>query len=181
MAKLMTTPERASSTHAESAFGFLRDRGFRLVDRLVSHGSSYRDGWQLQFASSTVRIRVQYLDMQFEVHFDRAGVHTDYLFVDRERFHRRSGFHGNMFPAQKLGAVIDQVAADIRDNYTQLLDGDAAEWANLARLLAAPAPKRGLPCYGCPTTARSRRRPRLLHGPGCLSDGCAAAAADAGR
>ena len=135
-------PEQADPSHAETAFAFLLDQGFRLDERLVTEGQSYRDGWRLGYAGGEVRVVVQYLDMQFEVFFERAGVRTDYLFVDRERFHQRSGLHGNMFTPQNLGPIVDRVAADIRDHYGPLLQGDESEWARIERLTRAPKEKR---------------------------------------
>jgi hypothetical protein len=137
--------EPAGLAQAEAAFGFLPSRGFRLVERHVTGGVSFRDGWRLSFEGPSVRVIVQYLDVQFEVHFERAGVRTDYLFIDRERFQRRSGYHGNMFSGAQLVPAIEQIAADIRDNYAAVLTGDDKEWATLASLAAEPAAKRRLP------------------------------------
>ena len=138
-------PDQVSPAHAEQAFDFLLRRGFTLRDRFVSEGKSFKDGWRLSFESPAVLVTVEYFDWQLEVHFERAGARIDYLFIDRERFHRRSGFHGNMFPPQELAPVIDQIAMDIRDRYAAILDGDEKEWTALSKLAAAPKTKRRLP------------------------------------
>jgi len=73
-------------------------------------------------------------DAQFEIHFERAGIIASYLAIDRDLFGRRSGFHGDMFPPQKLEGAVTRIADDIREHYDQILSGDEAEWARLARL-----------------------------------------------
>ena len=127
-------PDQASPAHAEAAFRFLGDLGFVPGDRSITGGESYRDGWRLAYASPTVTVTVEYLDQQFEVLFMRGDVEADYLLIDRERFGRRSGLHGDMFPPDKLGPVIDAVAADIRENYSAILRGDDDVWARIEKL-----------------------------------------------
>ena len=39
-----------------------------------------------------------------------------------------------MFPPQKLEGAVTRIADDIREHYDQILSGDEAEWARLARL-----------------------------------------------
>jgi hypothetical protein len=138
-------PEQASPAHAEAAFGFLWNLGFRLEDRLVTGGNTFRDGWQLQYAGADVRVTVQYFDAQFEVFFQRAAVVADYLFIDRELFGWRSGLHGNMFAPQKLAPIVDRIADDIRDHFGPILAGDEAAWGRIKKMLDAPKEKRRLP------------------------------------
>jgi hypothetical protein len=83
--------------------------------------------------------------MQFEVLFTRLGLTVDYRFIDRELLRRRSGLHGNMFPADKLAVVIPQVAEAIRHDFGLVLAGEESEWARIQRLVSAPATKPRLP------------------------------------
>jgi hypothetical protein len=76
------------------------------------------------------------MDMQFEVHFVRGEVTISYLQLDRDLFGRRSGFHGDMFPPQKLEVAIQRIAEDISTNYGKTLSGDDSEWNKIARLKA---------------------------------------------
>ena len=138
-------PDQASPGRAETAFGFLSDRGFRLQERSVSGGNTSHDGWQLVYSNNAVIVTVQYLDMQFEVFFIRAGFKADYLFLDRELFARRSGLHGSMFPPEKVGPVVDRVATNIQEQFQSILMGDDVEWARIERLVKAPASKARLP------------------------------------
>jgi hypothetical protein len=119
---------------AERLFQFLTTRGFTLEERWVTGGETFKDGWRLSYASPAVQVIVQYLDAQFEVHFRRAGVTASYLAIDRDLSGRRSGFHGDMFPPEKLEAAMTVIADDIRKHYDQILSGDEAEWARLSRL-----------------------------------------------
>lgn len=135
-------PEQASPAHAEAAFSFLSDRGFSRVERFVTGGDGFRDGWRLTYESAELRVTVQYMDAQFEVHFSRGELDASYLFVDRELFGRRSGFGGDMFPPQKLGPVIDRIAGDIRNNYGEVLAASPEVWRRIQRQLEAPATKR---------------------------------------
>jgi hypothetical protein len=104
----------------------------------VTGGESFKDGWSLTFAGPTVQLIVQYLDVQFEVHFVRDGIDVSYLEMDRDLFDRRSGFHGDMFPPEKLEGAITQIAKDIRENYAGTLSGDEDEWKRIAQLKSAP-------------------------------------------
>src|SRR5687767_4580380 len=106
-------PTQASPAVAEAAFQFLTDEGFTLRERWVSGGTSYRDGWRLTFAGSRTGVVVEYLDMQFEVRFVRDDVEISYLELDRDLHDRRSGFHGDMFPPEKLQSAIERIAQDI--------------------------------------------------------------------
>lgn len=134
-------PDQATPARAEAAFGFLAELGFHLADRHVTGGKLFRDGWRLIYASPGLKLTVQYLDTQFQVLFDRGGIETDYLFIDRELFGQRSGLDGNMFRPQNLAPIIELVAADIRDHFGSVLRGDDTEWARIQRLLDAPRPK----------------------------------------
>ncbi len=68
-------PMQANPDLAEGAFEFLITRGFTLEERWVTGGESFKDGWRLSYSSPAVRVIVQYLDAQFEIHFERAGRH----------------------------------------------------------------------------------------------------------
>jgi hypothetical protein len=68
------------------------------------------------------------------VHFERAGITASYLAIDRDLYGRRSGFHGDTFPPQKLEGAVTRIADDIRKHYDQFLSENEAEWARLARL-----------------------------------------------
>ena len=137
----MTHPDQASPQTAESLFGFLVQLGFKLEERWITGGESFRDGWRLSYSSLQVRVVIQYLDSQFEVHFLRAGISASYLDIDRDLFCRRSGFHGNMFPPRKLEAAMAQIADDIRKHYRSILSGDDGEWTRIERL-EGPGPSR---------------------------------------
>ena len=119
---------------AESAFEFLINRGFTLEERWVTGGESFKDGWRLSYSSPAIRLTVQYLDAQFEIHFERAGVSASYLAIDRDLFGRRSGFHGDMFPPQKLEGTVTRIAEDISKHYDRILSGDESEWTRIAGL-----------------------------------------------
>jgi hypothetical protein len=127
-------PIQASTQVAEKAFGFLVQLGFTLVERWVTGGESFRDGWRLSYSSPEVCVTVQYLDAQFEVHFTKSGTSASYLAIDRDLFDRRSGFHGDMFPPQKLEAAMERIAGDIREYYETILFGNEGEWTRIARL-----------------------------------------------
>jgi len=127
---------QASPRLAEDAFAFLGPLGFVLQERRVTGGDSFRDGWLLSFVGPKINLTVKYLDAQFEVHFLRAGLTVSYLEIDRDLFDRRSGFHGDMFPPQKLEGAIPRIAADIDAHYRGILAGDDEEWNRLVRLKA---------------------------------------------
>lgn len=138
-------PDHESPAVAENAFGFLTALGFTLQERWLTGGQSFRDGWRLSFSGPKVQLVVQYMDYQFEVHFVREGVDVSYLQLDRDLFGRRSGFHGDMFPPQKLKAAVNRIAEDIRENYVGTLSGDDSEWEKIARLKGQPPRPRRLP------------------------------------
>ena len=130
---------------AESAFAFLAQLGFSVEERWVTGGDSFRDGWRLSYLSPLVQVVVQYLDSQFEVHFKRGATSASYLAIDHGLFARRSGFHGNMFPPQKLENAIGRIAKDIREHYGPILIGDEGEWIRIARLEKAGSAAAQLP------------------------------------
>ena len=47
-----------------------------------------------------------------------------------------------MFPIEKLGPVIDNVAKDVEMNYEAVLRGDAAVWQKIEKLVLAPREKK---------------------------------------
>ena len=130
---------------AERSFAFIPERGFELVNRVPAPNDNFRQGWVLEYQSRLVEIRVEYLDWQFNVVFTHGPSKVSYLMIDRELHTRRSGLYGDMFPPEKLAGVIEQVAADIRANYSDVLAGEDAIWAKLKRLSEAPTAKGKLP------------------------------------
>jgi hypothetical protein len=127
-------PYQASPARAEAAFSFLIGLGYRLEAREVTGGGSYRDGWWLVYAGPHVRVTVEYLDQQLAVRFERAGVAADYLAIDRNLMGWRSGLHGDMFPPEKLAAVLESIARDVRDRFQPVLAGDDEIWSRIERL-----------------------------------------------
>jgi hypothetical protein len=135
-------PLQASTEAAETAFAFLSQLGFVLDERWITGGESFRDGWRLSYSSSQVQVVVQYLDSQFEVSFTRSATTVTYLTIDQELFDRRSGYHGDMFPPEKVGNALDKISADVRAHYGRILSGDDAEWTRIARIHGLPRASR---------------------------------------
>ena len=136
---------QATPVVAETAFSFLASMGFVLEERWVTGGDSFRDGWRLTFVGPKTRVIVQYMDMQFEVHFIRGELKTTYLELDRDLFGRRSGFHGDMFPPDKLERAVRTIAEDVRQNYGGTLLGEDDAWLEIGRLKSAPPKPPRLP------------------------------------
>jgi hypothetical protein len=137
-------PLQARPDYAEKQFDFLAPLGFKQIDRWISGGESFKDGWKLIYQSNAVLVSVEYLDMQFDVCFVRNGVSASYFALDRNLFGRRSGFYGNMFPTEKLANAIDRVAADVRDHYETILTGSLDSWAAISNIVEQPESKRPL-------------------------------------
>ena len=76
---------------------------------------------------------MQYLDVQFEVRFTRGGTTASYFLIDRGLFDCRSGFHGDMFPPERLENAIRRIAKDISEPYSLIFAGDEDEWMRVAR------------------------------------------------
>jgi hypothetical protein len=142
---LILDPLQAKPDYAEEQFAFLDGLGFRQIERWASGGQSFKDGWRLIYRSGLVQISIEYLDVQFDVCFVRDGVAVSYFTLDRDMFGRRSGFHGNMFPPEKLRDAIDRVASDIREHYGPILDGSDDPWTRIAQIVDQPRPKPQLP------------------------------------
>jgi hypothetical protein len=138
-------PLQTNPAFAEKEFNFLARLGFALQERWVTGGESFRDGWRLTFLGPKIKVVVQYMDAQFEVHFVRGDLDVSYLEMDRDLFARRSGFHGDMFPPQKLEAAVTRIAADIRANYGPVLGADDGEWNRIGRLKTGPPKAPRLP------------------------------------
>jgi hypothetical protein len=138
-------PIQAKPDYAEGQFAFLGGLGFRQLERWASGGQSFKDGWRLVYRSHLVEVSIEYLDAQFDVCFTRDGVAASYFTLDKDMFSRRSGFHGNMFPPEKLRGAIDRVAADVRENYGEVLKGADDPWARIAKIVDQPRPKPQLP------------------------------------
>jgi hypothetical protein len=130
---------------AERSFAFLLDRGFDLRSRSPATTESFRDGWSLDYHSSSVKVRVEYLEMQLNVLFTHNSTTVSYLMIDRELHEQRSGFYGDMFPAEGLPVALNQIATDIAHHYSAVLAGDASLWERLKRLSNAPVTKKRLP------------------------------------
>jgi hypothetical protein len=120
---------------AELAFGFLKSYGFTLLEKKMGRSSSFQDGWQLKFASLELIVEVQYYDMELELLFKKGGVSVSYPLLDWKLFQNASGFSGSMFPTEKLGVVIEQIANDIRANYSRILLGDTDSWGKIEELV----------------------------------------------
>ena len=80
------------------------------------------------FTFQCIHLTVEYLDVEFDVRLARGGQPVSYFALDRVLFGGRSGFHGQMFPLEKLGAVIDRVALDMENHYEPLLRSDSDAW-----------------------------------------------------
>jgi hypothetical protein len=130
---------------AERSFAFLLDRGFELRSCSPATTESFRDGWSLDYHSPSVDVRVEYLEMQFNVFFKHNSTTASYLMVDRELHAQRSGFYGDMFPTDGLPTVINQIATDIAAHYSSVLAGDASVWERLKRMSEAPVAKKKHP------------------------------------
>jgi hypothetical protein len=111
---------------ADAAFGFFVERGAMKIKwqfvqgRLASHlclASGCCDGSISRYGAGRAL---------------RAGrCCGDLLDADRRLFDRRSGFHGNMFPVDKLEGAMIRLADDIRQHYDLVLTGDEATWRRL--------------------------------------------------
>jgi len=138
-------PLQAKPDYAEGQFAFLGGLGFKQIERWISGGESFKDGWRLVYQSSPVQVVIEYFDTQFEVRFVRGSLAASYFSLDRDMFGRRSGLHGNMFSPDKLGGAINLVASDVREHYGAILAGSEDSWTRIARIVAQPAPKPYLP------------------------------------
>jgi hypothetical protein len=114
---------------AEAEFAFLRDWGFQRAEGWETDAGSSCDGWRIHYAGMHVNVTIEYLDWQFEVIFERAGIRADHLFLDRELFGHQTGLQGTCF----------------RENYSSVLDGEPSLWERIRRLVQAPREKRRLP------------------------------------
>jgi len=130
---------------AKTEFGFLTEQGFTLIEERPTQSISFRDGFHLRYARHPVDVVVDYYDMELVPVFHRGAQQCDYYFIDRYLFANASGFHGAMFPLDKLAAALRVVATDMRDHYGLVLSGDDATWQKIVALLNAPREKRVLP------------------------------------
>jgi len=139
-------PKHQFLAQAKSRFEFLLDRGFRIESEYEGSYASFKDGFDLCFASPTVMLRVAYFDMELDLVFTKAAIRVHYLFIDHNLYANASGLAGCMFPVQKLNAAIDSVAKDIEANYGPILSGEPEVWRRIERLVLAPREaKRRLP------------------------------------
>ena len=131
---------------AKREFAFLTDQGFILVEEQPTRSVSFRDGFHLRYAKHPVQLDVDYYDMELIPVFHRGAQRCEYLFIDHYLFANASGFHGPMFPLDKLAAALRVVATDIREHYELVLSGDDATWCKIVALQSAPREhKRVLP------------------------------------
>lgn len=131
---------------AKSEFAFLTEQGFTLVEQQPPRSIQLHDGFHLRYARHPVDVVVDYYSMELVPVFHRGAQRCEYLFIDHYLFANAGGFHGPMFPLDKLGAALRAVATDIRDHYELVLSGDDAIWRKIAVLQAAPREnKRVLP------------------------------------
>ena len=148
----MTKPPPITLDYARSfvdvamlEFDFLIERGFTLSEVRPTQSISFRDGFHLRYSGRSVDLVVNYYDMELVPVFHRGAQQCDYYFLDQHLFANASGFHGAMFPLNKLAAALHVVATDVRENFEPVLSGDNATWQKIAALLNAPRVKRGLP------------------------------------
>ena len=131
---------------AKLKFSFLEQAGLHLLKEQWPDGDSYRDGFQLVYGGATVSITIEYYDMELVIWFQRnSGDRIPYLFIDHELMANHSGFHGCMFPRNKLADAVSRMAEDIRLHYSHILTGDDDIWIKLLALLHAPREKKKIP------------------------------------
>ncbi len=130
---------------AKREFAFLTEQGFTLAEERPTQSISFKDGFHLRYARHPVDVVVDYYDMELVPVFHRGAQQCDYYFIDHYLFTNASGFHGAMFPLDKLAAALRVVATDIREHYGAVLSGDDATWKKIVTLRNAPREKRGLP------------------------------------
>jgi hypothetical protein len=68
------------------------------------------------------------------VSFTRSATTVTYLRIDQELFDRRSGYHGDMFPPEKVGGALNKISADVQAHYGRILSGDDTEWSRIAHI-----------------------------------------------
>jgi len=123
---------------AKSEFAFLTEQGFTLIEEKPTRSVSFRDGFHLRYARHPVEIVVAYYDMELVPVFYRGAQQCDYHFIDHYLFANASGFHGAMFPFDKLAAALRVVATDIREHFELVLSGDDVTWRKIVALQSAP-------------------------------------------
>jgi hypothetical protein len=132
---------RGFAMAARSAFKFLENRGFELLEYREPESASFRDGFRLRYRRGEVEVLVEYFDMEIGVTFVRGAIRAAYLLIDHEMFGNAIGFAGSMFPLDKLGDALEKISADISSNYGRILGGDPVVWANIERMANAPVRK----------------------------------------
>ena len=139
----MATPH--TKLVAQAAFAFLEQRGFTLqpADDITRFESDL--SWHFEYRSPKVAVRILFDMHQFEVGFTADSTRSSYLFIDRELYGRRSGFHGDMFGPDNIDSAIIQIAADIEAHYGQVLAGDRVIWDKISKLQHAPVEKPRFP------------------------------------
>jgi len=137
---------RETLEYAEAGLAFLGNQGFeQTVCRMIGTGSSFKDGWALQYSSPSVTVTVLYTDMELEITFQNDGTKATYLFLDEALFGRAGGLHGNMFQLKTLPSALNVVCKDIESHYALILAGDDAVWSTILSLSKTPPPVRRLP------------------------------------
>ena len=113
---------------ARSVFSFLNKFGFQLSDERPPESIFSRAGWELQYKSDLVTVRIEYYDMELVIVLVKGDIQATYMQIDREIFDNVSGFKGCMFPESKLVDAIDKISSDIQANYKKILSGSTEDW-----------------------------------------------------
>ena len=128
--------------HAKRSFAFLAALGFRIKSEHEGTDASFKDGFEIAYASKELVVQVAYYDMELDIAFRKGRIVAPYLFLDHNLHANASGFVGCMFPIEKLGPVIESAAKDIEAHYEAVLCGDAAVWQKIEKLVLAPREKK---------------------------------------
>src|SRR5690606_6829627 len=123
-------------------FCFLEALSYRIKSEHDVTYSSFKDGFDISYASKDLTARIAYYDMELEIVFQKGKILAPYLFLDINLFSNASGLSGIMFAHDKLAPVIEDAAKDIRTNYESILIGDIAAWKKIEKLVTAPKEKK---------------------------------------
>jgi hypothetical protein len=123
-------------------FGFLEALGYRIKSEYEGTYSSFKDGFDISYASNDLTARIAYYDMELEIVFQKGKILAPYLFLDVNLFSNASGLSGIMFAHDKLSPVIHDSAKDIQTNYESVLIGDVTIWKKIEKLVMAPKEKK---------------------------------------
>ena len=126
---------------AKNKFSFLEELGFKLIKSDLPRTVSFRDGGYLLYKKSNIEIKIEYEEMQFNIVFRNSLQKVNYYFIDEVLFNNASGYKGDMFPLDKLEAVILFCAQDIQKNYLAIIKGDIGIWEKISKLQEKPREK----------------------------------------